>query len=43
MLDEDTMRNAIDASIERGHVVKIVPEGDEATPPPHKCYHVQEG
>ncbi len=39
-LDGDTMRDAIDA-IERGHVVKIVPEGDEATPPPHKCYRVQ--
>ncbi len=42
VLDEDTMRDAIDASKERGHVVKIVPKGDEATPPLHKCYHVQE-
>ncbi len=33
VLDKDTMRDAIDASIERGHVTKIVPEGDEATPP----------
>jgi hypothetical protein len=32
VLDEDTMRDAIDVSIERGHVVKIVSEGDEATP-----------
>jgi hypothetical protein len=43
VLDEDTMRNAIDASIERGHVVEIVPEGDDASPPPHECYCVQEG
>ncbi len=43
VLDKDTMRDAIDASIERGHVVKIVPEGDEATPLPHKCYRMQEG
>jgi hypothetical protein len=43
VLEEDTVRDAIDASIERGHVVKIDPEGDEATPPPHDCYHVQEG
>jgi hypothetical protein len=40
VLDKDTMRDAFDALIERGHVVKIVPEGDEATPPPHECYHV---
>ncbi len=37
------MRNAIDALIERGHAVNIVPEGDEATPPPHKRFRVQEG
>jgi hypothetical protein len=43
VLDKDTMRDAIDASIERGHIVKIVPEGDEATSPPHKCYCVQKG
>jgi hypothetical protein len=36
------MRDAIDTSTERGHVVKIVPEGDEATPPLHKRYRVQE-
>ncbi len=36
VLDEHTMRDAIDASIERGHVIKIVPDGDEVTPPPHK-------
>ncbi len=41
VLDKDTMRDTIDASIERGHVVKIVPEGDEATPPLHECYRVQ--
>jgi hypothetical protein len=33
VLDEHTMRNAIDALIGRGHVVDIVPEGDEVTPP----------
>jgi hypothetical protein len=43
VLNEDTMRDAIDASIERGHVVEIVPEGDEATPPPHEHYPMQEG
>ncbi len=43
VLDKDTMRDAINASIERGHVIKIVPEGDEATPPLHECYCVQEG
>ncbi len=42
MLNKDTMKDVIDASIERGHVVEIVPEGDEAAPPPHKCYHVQQ-
>jgi hypothetical protein len=34
VLEEDTMKDAIDASIEKGRVVKIVPEGDEAIPPP---------
>jgi hypothetical protein len=43
VLDKDTMRDAIDALIERGHVVDIVPEGDEAALPPHECYCVQEG
>jgi hypothetical protein len=43
VLDKNTMGDAIDASIERGHVVEIVPEGDEVTPPPHECYPVQEG
>jgi hypothetical protein len=43
VLDKHTMRDGIDALIERGHVVKIVPEGDEVTPPPHKHYRVQEG
>jgi hypothetical protein len=43
VLDKDTMRDVIDALIERGHVFEIVPEGDEATPPPHECYCVQEG
>jgi hypothetical protein len=43
VLDEHTMRDAIDASIERGHVVKIVHEGDEVPPPPLECYHVQKG
>jgi hypothetical protein len=41
VLDEDTMRDAIDALIERGHIVEIVPEGDEAAPSPHKRYRVQ--
>jgi hypothetical protein len=43
VLDEHTMRDAIDALIERGHVIEICPEGDEVSPPPHKCYCVQEG
>jgi hypothetical protein len=42
VLDKDTMRDAIDNSVERGHVIKIVPEGDEVTPPPHKCYCMQQ-
>ncbi len=32
----------IDALIERGHIIKIVPGGDEATPSLHKCYCVQQ-
>jgi hypothetical protein len=32
----------IDALIEKGHIVEIAPEGDEAAPPPHECYHVQQ-
>jgi hypothetical protein len=32
VLDEHTMRDVIDALIERGHVVEIVFEGDEVTP-----------
>ncbi len=43
VLDEHTMRDAIDASIEWGHVIKIVPEGDEVLPPPHEHYLMQEG
>jgi hypothetical protein len=43
VLDKHTMRDAIDASIERGHVIKIVPVGNEVYPPQHKHYHVQEG
>ncbi len=43
VLDKHTMRDVIDALIERGHVVKIVPEGDEVLPPPHECYPLQEG
>jgi hypothetical protein len=42
VLNEDTMRDAIDALTERGHIVEIVPEGDEAAPPPHKSYRVQQ-
>ena len=38
VLNKDTMTDVIDASIERGRIVKIVPEGDEAAPPPHECY-----
>jgi hypothetical protein len=30
-------------SLKRGHVVKIVPEGDEVLPPPHEHYCMQEG
>ncbi len=41
VLDKDTMTDVIDASIGRGHIVEIVPEGDEAAPPLHKRYHVQ--
>ena len=41
VLNKDTMKDVIDASIERGHVVEIVPEGDEAAPPPHKRYRVR--
>jgi hypothetical protein len=43
VLDKDTMRDAIEALIERGHVVEIVPEGDKATLPPHERYCMQEG
>jgi hypothetical protein len=43
VLDKDTMRDGIEASIERGHVVEIVPKGDEGTLPPHERYRVQEG
>jgi hypothetical protein len=42
VFDEDTMRHAIDALIEREHVIKIFTEGDEDTPPPHKRYSMQE-
>jgi hypothetical protein len=42
VFNEDTMKDAIDASIERGHIAKIVLEGDEAAPPLHKCYRVQQ-
>jgi hypothetical protein len=37
------MRDAIDALIKRGYVVKIVPEGDEVFSPPLKHYFLQEG
>jgi hypothetical protein len=43
VLDKHTMRDAIDALIERGHVLEIVPEEDEFSPSPHKRYCVQEG
>jgi hypothetical protein len=43
VLDKHTMRDAIDALIERRHVVKIVPERDEVLPPPHERYRLQEG
>jgi hypothetical protein len=33
VLDKYAMRDAIDALIERGHVIEIVPEEDETTPP----------
>jgi hypothetical protein len=41
VLDEHTMIDAIDALIERGHVVKIIPEGGEVTLSLHKSYWVQ--
>jgi hypothetical protein len=43
VLDKHTMRVAIDALIERGHIVEIGPEGDEVLPPPHEHYCMQEG
>ncbi len=43
VLDKHTMRDAIDALEERGHVAEIIPEGDEVSPPPHKRYRMQEG
>jgi hypothetical protein len=43
VLDKHTMRDAIDALIKRGHVIKIVPEEDEVFLLPHKRYRVQEG
>jgi hypothetical protein len=43
VLDEHTMANAIDASIKTGHVVEIIPEGDEVFPPLLKRYQIQEG
>ncbi len=42
VLDKDTMTDVIDALIGRWHIIKIVPEGDEASPPLHKHYHVQQ-
>ncbi len=35
VLNKETMKDVIDALIEKGHIVKIVPEGDKAAPPPH--------
>jgi hypothetical protein len=35
-LDKHTMRDAIDASIQRGHTAEIFPKGDEVLPSPHK-------
>jgi hypothetical protein len=43
VFDEHTMRDAIDAWIDRGHVAEIVSEGDEVTPPANECYRMQEG
>ncbi len=42
VLNKDTMKDVIDALIERGHIVKVVPEGDEAAPPSHKRYRLQQ-
>jgi hypothetical protein len=42
VLDKDIMTDVIAALIERGHINEIVPEEDEAAPPPHKRYHVQQ-
>ncbi len=36
VLDVRNMRDAINASIQRGHVIEVVPEGDELLLPPHK-------
>jgi hypothetical protein len=38
VLDVPTMRDEINASIQRGHVVEVVPKGDELLPPPHEHY-----
>jgi hypothetical protein len=43
VLNKDTMKDATDALIERGHIIKIVLKGNEAAPPPHKRYRVQQG
>jgi hypothetical protein len=37
------MKDAIDASIERGHIVKIFLKGNETAPPLHEHYCVQQG
>ncbi len=42
VLNVPTMRDAINASIQRGHVVEVVPEGDELLPSPCKIHRVQE-
>ncbi len=42
VLNVQTMRDAINASIQAGHVAEVVPQGDGLLPPPHKRYCMQE-
>ncbi len=42
VLNVPTMRDSINASIQRGYVVEVVPKGDELLPSPRKLYRVQE-
>jgi hypothetical protein len=42
VLDVHTMRDGINALIQRGHVIEVLPKEDELLPSPHKQYRVQE-